>query len=306
MKKTKYFEVMVFGGDHLACRQFRIPKSVIRFIMGASSFILVGAGFLLTLFIRDGLVVDKLKAAQLETQRLIAENNTYLEAAAEFENKLQLFEAKSTRLAQLVGDDNEYQAKMGLGGPEFAESDIDKSVNLFNNELNSYMRNDLALLFRKASLVEERLSSAEEAYHTKQQLLDAVPSLLPANGWFSSAFSMRSDPFTGQRTFHKGLDISCDHGTPVYAPANGVITGRGRDEGFGKMVIINHGNGIVTKYAHLSKFNVSKGQRVKKGDLIAYVGSTGRSTGPHLHYEVYKNGQVVNPMKYIIKKSLLY
>jgi murein DD-endopeptidase MepM/ murein hydrolase activator NlpD len=305
MKKSKFYEVMIFSGDHEACRQYRIPKTWIRMVLGTSTFILAGSIFLLSLFIRDGLVVNQLEVARLENKNLVAENKTYQEAAVEFENKLQLFEVKSTRLAQLVGEDG-YQDEMGLGGPELVDSNSLPSSNLFNNELNSYMRSDLALLHRKAMLVEERLSAAESAYKTRQELLDSVPSLLPANGWFASGFSYRTDPFTGKKRFHKGLDISCDHGTPVYAPANGVITRRGRNGGFGKSISINHGNGIVTRYAHLSKFNVSKGQRVKKGDLIGYVGSTGRSTGPHLHYEVHKNGKAVNPMKYIIKGMRLY
>jgi len=254
----------------------------------------------LTLFIRDGLVVTKLKETRTENTELIAENRNYREAAVEFENKLQLFDSKSSRLAHLVGADSEFQEAVGMGGPEVMV-DPSTSMDLFNNELNSYMKSDLAMLHRKAELVEERLSSVEESYKTKQDLLDAVPSLLPANGWFASGFSYRTDPFSGQRTFHRGLDISCDRGTPVYAPASGVVTGRNRNGGFGKMLVLNHGNGIITKYAHLSKYNVSKGQRVKKGDLVAYVGSTGRSTGPHLHYEVHKNGKLVNPMKFIIR-----
>jgi len=306
MKETKFYEVMVFGGDHESCRQFRVQKSTIRTVIGTLTFVMLGATFLLSLFIRDGLVVNDLKDAQVENQRLIAENQVYKEAAVEFENKLQLFEAKSSQLAQLVGDDSGLPSSVGLGGPEFSDAAHIPAPELLNNELNSYMRNDLSLLIRKADLVEERLSTAEEAYLTKQELLDSIPSLLPANGWFASGFRYRTDPFTGQRTFHKGLDISCDYGTPVYAPASGVVTGRGRNGGFGKTVTLNHGNGIVTKYAHLSRFNVSKGQRVRKGDLIAYVGNTGRSTGPHLHYEVHKNGKAMNPMKYIIKGSRPY
>ncbi|PIE01509.1 MAG: hypothetical protein CSA81_11300 [Acidobacteria bacterium] len=300
MKKTKYYEIMVFNGNHEACRQFRLPKALVKTVIGTSSFVCIGAVFLLTLFIRNGLAIEKLQEAQTKNSTLIAEIENYREAAIEFENKLQLFEAKSSELAQLVGAEDSGQQNVGLGGPEVS-SDMDASPELFNNELNSYMRSDLSMLNRKAELVEQRLSSVEETYKTKRDMLDAIPSLLPANGWFASGFRHRKDPFTGKRTFHKGLDISCDHGTPVYAPASGVVTGRGRNGGFGKMLVINHGNGIVTKYAHLSKFNVSKGQRVKKGDLVAYVGSTGRSTGPHLHYEVHKNKKAVNPMKYIIK-----
>ena len=134
----------------------------------------------------------------------------------------------------------------------------------------------------------------------KQEILARTPSIWPTNGWLTSKFGYRRSPFTGQREFHKGLDISAPTGTPIYASAGGKVVKVERDHGYGKNIMVDHGNGVVTRYAHLSKYAVKKGEGVKRGQLIAYVGNTGRSTGPHLHYEVRVNGVPVNPLRYIL------
>lgn len=135
----------------------------------------------------------------------------------------------------------------------------------------------------------------------KNDLLLSTPSLRPAAGWISSNFGTRASPFSGDTSIHKGLDIAADMGTSIRAPASGVVSYAGIDEGYGKMVSIDHGHGIVTRFAHCSQLYVKVGQRLRRGDVIAAVGNTGRSTGPHLHYEVRLNGVPVNPEKYILE-----
>ena len=120
-------------------------------------------------------------------------------------------------------------------------------------------------------------------------------------GWYTSKFGMRLDPFTGSKVMHSGLDIAAAPGTPIYAPANGVVSYVGYESGYGNLVTIDHGYGVKTRYAHNSEVTVKYGQQVKRGDKIAAVGSTGRSSGYHLHYEVRVNGVAVNPKDYIIE-----
>jgi len=134
----------------------------------------------------------------------------------------------------------------------------------------------------------------------RQALALATPSIWPVTGWLSSPYGGRKDPFTGQEDFHPGLDISSSQGEPVLAPADADVSSAGPGGDYGNLVVLDHGYGIVTKFGHLSRFAVSPGQRVKRGDVIAYVGSTGRSTGPHLHYEVRLNNNAVNPLEYIL------
>lgn len=139
----------------------------------------------------------------------------------------------------------------------------------------------------------------EANLETKSKLLAATPSIIPVDGWVSSGFGPRRDPFTGRYEFHKGIDVVAWVNTPVHAPADGIVVYARKARGYGNVLILNHGYGISTVYGHLNKFNVILNQKVKRGDVIAYVGNTGRSTGPHLHYEVRVNGVPTNPMKYI-------
>ncbi len=165
-----------------------------------------------------------------------------------------------------------------------------------------------------ASLVVEHISntlvklgavSQEIAADTNEyvSLMEHVPTLWPADGRFTAGFGWRHDPLLpGRWEFHKGIDIANSIGTPVYAAASGKVVWTGWNGGYGKTIIIDHGNGIKTLYAHLYKIEVKIGQEVKKGQEIAKMGSTGRSTGPHLHFEVHVNGVAVDPLRYLSKR----
>ncbi len=126
--------------------------------------------------------------------------------------------------------------------------------------------------------------------------VDLVPSW-PAHGWLSDGFGRRQDPFTGEVDFHQGLDISTDKGRPVYATADGIVETASYSGAYGNLVSINHGFGVVTRYGHLSKLVARAGTAVHRGDVVGYVGSTGRATGTHLHYEVLLNGRFLNPLQ---------
>nr|NJM04001.1 peptidoglycan DD-metalloendopeptidase family protein [Desulfobacula sp.] len=134
----------------------------------------------------------------------------------------------------------------------------------------------------------------------KRNLLAATPSIRPANGWVTSGFGTRVSPFTGQKEFHSGLDISNAPGTKIIAPANGRISIAAEKLYIGNLLVIDHDHGRVTKYGHLKEILVNPGQEVKRGDVIGLIGNTGRSTGPHLHYEVLINGIPVDPLKFIL------
>jgi murein DD-endopeptidase MepM/ murein hydrolase activator NlpD len=129
----------------------------------------------------------------------------------------------------------------------------------------------------------------------RQALAAATPSIWPTVGWLSAGFGQRADPFTGAPGFHQGLDISADKGRPVVATADGVIESADWNGNYGNLLVIDHGFGIKTRYGHLQSFVAKAGARVQRGDLIGYVGMTGRTTGPHLHYEILANGQLIDP-----------
>ena len=141
-----------------------------------------------------------------------------------------------------------------------------------------------------------RLDSVRDSVERRHALANATPSVWPVAGWLTSYFGNRKDPITNDPDFHPGLDISADYGQPVLATADATVSSAAPNGAYGNMVTLDHGYGIVTKYGHLSRFAVMGGQRVKRGDVIGYVGSTGRSTGSHLHYEIWMNGRLTNPM----------
>jgi murein DD-endopeptidase MepM/ murein hydrolase activator NlpD len=154
----------------------------------------------------------------------------------------------------------------------------------------------LGVLSELLGAIGNRLDGVRDSVERRQALASATPSVWPVAGWLTSSYGTRRDPITNDRDFHPGLDISADYGQPVLATADATVESAGPNGAYGNMVVLDHGYGIVTKYGHLSRFGVAGGQRVKRGDVIGYVGSTGRSTGSHLHYEIWMNGRLTDPM----------
>ena len=150
------------------------------------------------------------------------------------------------------------------------------------------------------SALTERSTRLQAFFEDRQELLSATPSIWPVRGYLSASFGNRQDPFTGMPDFHPGIDISTPRGKKIVAPADGVVVFVGRKRGYGKALVINHGYGVVTRYGHLDGHNVRTGQRVRRGEVVAFVGNTGRSTAPHLHYEVWVNDQLRNPIEFIL------
>lgn len=154
----------------------------------------------------------------------------------------------------------------------------------------------LGVLSDLLGVISSRLDSVRDGVERRHALAAATPSIWPVAGWLTSAYGTRKDPFDDATSFHPGLDISADYGAQVVATADATVVSAGDNGAYGNMVVLDHGFGITTKYGHLSRMAVTAGQHVKRGDIIGRVGSTGRSTGPHLHYEVWMNGRLTNPM----------
>lgn len=160
--------------------------------------------------------------------------------------------------------------------------------------------NTFGLLKDLLSGLEDRLQTVRTDVDKRNQLAAATPSIWPTHGWLSSSMGNRADPFTGEKDFHPGLDISADKGDPVYATADGKVVNASAAGNYGNLVILDHGYGLETRYGHLSAFKVELGQTVKRGDLVGLVGSTGRATSSHLHYEVRANGRILNPLQLLL------
>jgi murein DD-endopeptidase MepM/ murein hydrolase activator NlpD len=162
-------------------------------------------------------------------------------------------------------------------------------------------RVDVGTLIRRANLLAWSFQEAAESLSSHRDRLEATPSIMPTQGWLSSAFSsMRTHPVLHVARPHEGIDVTAPAGTPIEAPAAGVVVKAGWTTGYGNMVEIDHGYGVVTRYAHASRLVARRGQRVQRGQVIAFVGRTGLAVGPHLHYEVHINGHPVNPLRFIL------
>jgi murein DD-endopeptidase MepM/ murein hydrolase activator NlpD len=275
----------------------------------------------------------------MENKRLLAENSRLKREFSVVENKMITLEKQMERIQNFatklgmitnVGDkENEIRLAMGpLPRPgqaveEMAENNSrqpasvvaskdklffesalldNKKGEVYSEKAENYASLSIRMdrLSKESQLKEQNILRLWESLSNRQSLLRATPQVKPTNGWFTSKFGYRKSPFTGRPVMHKGLDIAAPPGTPIIAPADGVISYAGYDSGYGKLISIDHGYGMVTRYGHVSKIYATLGQKVKRGDVIGAVGNTGRSTGPHLHYEVRINNVPVDPSNYIL------
>ena len=151
--------------------------------------------------------------------------------------------------------------------------------------------------------LENRLRYVRRDVERREALAGATPSIWPAHGWLTGTFGGRSDPFTGEPGYHQGIDISTEKGQPIYATADGTVESASYTGDYGNLIVLRHGFGLTTRYGHLSSFAARTGQTVKRGDIIGYVGSTGRSTGAHVHYEILANGKLINPLQLLTQPA---
>jgi murein DD-endopeptidase MepM/ murein hydrolase activator NlpD len=219
---------------------------------------------------------DQLRTRYQNLQKVVSQTNEQLASLEVFANEVQVA----------------YGIKQKLEGPSDISSE-GKLAPSFADSIADYN------YLRTAN----NLGLGSRAYR-RFQLENSQPSIWPVDGRLMGAFGERTDPFSGEGAFHKGVDITAPIGTPIRATADGIVTFAEMENGFGRLVKINHGNGVETYYAHLSRFYVQPGQDIRRGELIGAVGTSGRVTAPHLHYEVHLRGVAVNPYRYLAKTSL--
>ena len=243
-----------------------------------------------------------LRERLVQSERLLADQTNQLhglvDRISEIQSDLGRIQQFDTRLRLMMNQDGDIDETVGDVHREGAPRSF---LPLYRQELMIRRMNAfLHQLDEDLTLEEVRQQDLLLSLRDNRELLASMPSIWPVQGFLTSRFGPRSSPFTGRRDFHKGLDISARRGTPVVAPAAGTVTFAGPDGAYGNTLRIRHGAGITTLYGHMHRLAVKEGQSVRRGAVIGYVGSTGRSTGPHLHYEVLVNGVNVNPLRYIL------
>jgi murein DD-endopeptidase MepM/ murein hydrolase activator NlpD len=311
MIERRYFLVIIDSTGR-TLRRVAVSRQILQSIAGGVlAFVLVGLA-LLAHGMASRSTADEARGMQRENEEL---RSTYAELLARLPHERMLALQSDLTFAQLW-------AKSGLGleprtlgvGPLEQGSLPDLSNDNAGDsglpwpsgtEVLAVEPHALPLeldrIDTEAKVLDQSLGEMVEYFHDASLLLSNTPSVRPVNAGFqTSSFGKRKDPFHGGWVMHKGLDIGGQIGMEVAAPADGVVIWTGFRGGYGQVVVIDHGYGLQTHYAHLSKYRCKKGDHVKRGDIIAEMGSTGRSTGPHLHYEVRRFGEVLNPVRFIL------
>lgn len=300
--EKEYINILIFGHKTSKTRHLRIRKKTFKIFVYLFGFSLLSTAFFFCDYVQIRKKTYELgrlrQEAQLQESQ-IRFFSTKIEQLEKQLSKLKVFDRQIRIIANLEKE-QESSSLMGMGGP--SPSDVRERLSAEKDEhgLVHQMRTDIERLQSEAMSREDSLSELENLLKEKKEMLVHTPSIWPTLGWVTSGFGFRINPFTGLTQMHEGLDISNRVGTPIVAPANGIVTYVGNDWIHGKYVSLSHSFGMTTQYFHLSKTSVKTGQRVKRGDKIAEIGVTGRTTGPHLHYEVKLNGIPVNPMRYIL------
>ncbi len=232
----------------------------------------------------------ELSRLKRENRDLQSANEQFSKSVQSLRTQLVTVEDKTRELAIIAGITAlDETSQGGVGGVRQADEPVG----------NPY-RDDVDKMSFRSHRLERDLSVLEQKFTARSHLLSSTPSIVPVRGILTDGFGGRSDPFTGEPGTHNAIDISSAVGQPVRAPADGIVVKAEWANGYGNVIYVSHGYGFSTRYGHLSSFEARPGTRIKRGDVIGHVGSTGRSTGPHLHYEVRLNNNPVNPLEYIL------
>jgi len=294
--------LFVVPGPSRKIRQFNCPRYIP--LLAILFLLLVSAG--ITWILRDYL---SLKARMPRLEALEEENALNRDRFTKLAKRIEAFRAQMGELRALDeklkgmvdfevgGGEPEFH---GIGGSVPSLLDPEETLKKIDKDFVEALNRSLDRLHDAAMFSKQNKRSLNKFLDEQKRRLASTPSIWPTRGWMSSRFGQRISPFTGEKEFHEGIDISTRMSTPIVATANGRVAFSGWERGYGRVVRVDHGHGLETKYAHLKKSLVKKGQRVKRGDRIGLVGNSGKTTGSHLHYEVHVNGQPVNPLRYIL------
>jgi murein DD-endopeptidase MepM/ murein hydrolase activator NlpD len=300
--KAQIFTVIVVSDHSQAVRKFRVPRRWLRQAgytaagVALAGLLTVGHYFALLADSSENSVLKE-ENAQLRSQILLVQ-----EKVAHISSTLDRVERFDAKLRTAVTQLQDPERNLAIGPVGNADHDATIPGPVPAAEANlTALPGKLSSLEIEASRQEQSLRELQEYFDDQRSLLASTPSIWPTRGWVTSDFGTRLDPYTAERKMHQGMDIATPHGHPIYTPSDGTVVFLGTEGAYGKVLVVDHGYGVKTRYAHVSEFHVRLGDRVKRGDKIAAVGNTGRSTGPHLHYEVRVNGIPENPRKFILE-----
>ncbi|MGV3624306.1 MAG: M23 family metallopeptidase [Archangium sp.] len=302
MSANESFTLIVVPDRHAEVKRFHLKKAWL-----VQAAVAVGAVFLIggVMAVHYASVVSdsrenpalrdenlKLKAELAVIREQLQHVGQTLDRVERFDQKLRAITLLSDPQRNLAMGPTEQQPLAASGDNQFIRSKDNEGPQVLGAKLDK--------LSAEATRQEQSLQELQAYFQDQKSMLASVPSVWPVRGWVTSDFGSRLDPYTSERVMHSGLDIAGPHGKEVVAPSDGTVVFAGLEGGYGNVIVIDHGYGIKTRYGHLAAIKVKAGERIKRGDTIANMGNTGRSTGPHLHYEVRVNGIAQNPRKFIL------
>lgn len=289
---------MLIPGSEGALKQVRLPVVLIYGCALVVVLLVLGSFFASSGYFSNRVDSKELEALQAENRSLQEGFEQMRWHMAEVEKRYEELVQKEIRIRSLfdLPEIDLQQRQLGIGGPTSPELVTRSEVEV--EALETEVEVDHLLRLSQFEL--EKYAEVESSMLSVKDRLDHTPSIWPSRGWISRSYGMKADPFTGIKQMHRGLDIANHTGTPIVASADGRVSSVRKNGGMGKTIVIDHGYGFVSRYAHLSEYKVKRGQQVKRGDVIGLMGSTGYSTGPHLHYEVIRNGKSINPYRHIL------
>jgi murein DD-endopeptidase MepM/ murein hydrolase activator NlpD len=295
-------------------KQFSIPGWFFHAAQIGSVFSTFLFGYLIFDYLSLREQANRHKAIVAENLELKSEAEAAVKSFKDVEDGLDRIRDYTEQLTQITNVKvKTFSSKTGIGPLSKEEFEIaERQIKTVDHIPDAVTQLYFRPIFDKMNALNVRTYSQEielqqilSSLSQKKSLLASIPSITPVKGWITSGFGSRLSPFTGARTHHRGLDIASQSGSPIFSPADGVVIYSGIKDGFGNFVMIAHGYGIVTRYGHNAQNLVQPGQKISRGEQIATVGTSGRTTGPHVHYEVLHNGRYVDPKKFILDRVAL-
>jgi murein DD-endopeptidase MepM/ murein hydrolase activator NlpD len=291
-------------------RKWRFSTSQALLVIAPLALVTVGGIVALGLWLSASFDRQQLEQIEQENAELRTVNSRFESSIKDLETKLQDYQQRIHKLAIVAGvSDLTPTNEPGIGGVDRQPLRVATAAGLQGDGLPGEglpmggpepLLDDLSQLKGQAASIEQSMSVLQQSFDDRRLRLLNMPTIAPVKGIVTSGFGNRRDPFTGRLAFHEGLDIVAPVGKEVHATGDGIVTKAGMETGYGRVVYVSHGFGVTSVFGHLSGFKVEQGQKVRRGQVLGFVGSSGRSTGNHLHYEIRLDGQSTNPLAYIL------
>ncbi|HBE73321.1 MAG TPA: peptidase M23 [candidate division Zixibacteria bacterium] len=304
LKEKTYLTVVLIPHHGGGMISIRIPHWLAATVLGLGAFLLLGLGLVTTGYVNKFVDISMLKKMEIENRILRGKLAEFDRKSRDLQASIERFVDFDTKLRVMAGlqpiDPDIRQ--VGVGGYE--RSPLMRDITHQSATQLQAVEQNMDKLLRETRLQGESFDEVVASLQEQRKRWDRTPSIQPSPGWIISPFGFRKDPLVGELRMHEGIDIAGPDGTIIVASADGAVTFVGYRGNYGLCLEIEHGYGIITRYAHCSMVKVEQGQTVNRGQVVALVGQTGRATGPHLHYEVVVNGQPVDPQDYILRSRM--